>query len=57
MNNEVAEKEEVYNLLSDRLKNLEQECSNLIQVKKEFTDSLGDQNRLEKELHELIAAS
>ena len=57
MNNEVAEKEEVYNLLSDRLKNLEQECSNLIQAKKERTDSLGDQNRLEKELHELIAAS
>ena len=37
-------------MLSDRLRNLEQECSNLIQEKKELQDSLDDQKRIEKEL-------
>jgi chromosome segregation ATPase len=39
-NNDLSEKEEIYNLLTDRLRNLEQECSNLIQDKKELSDAL-----------------
>ena len=54
MNNDLAEKEELYDLLSDRLRNLEQQCSNLIQQKKELNDSLGDQSRMEKELLQQI---
>ncbi len=57
MNNELSEKEDIYDLLTDRLRNLEQECSNLIQEKKELTDSLDDQARLEKELLAAIAAT
>jgi hypothetical protein len=49
-NTDLHEKEEVYDLLTDRLRNLEQECSNLIQEKKEMQDALEDQKRIEKEL-------
>jgi chromosome segregation ATPase len=54
-NTELAEKEEVYDLLTDRLRNLEQECSNLIQEKKELQDSLDDQKRIDKELSQAVA--
>lgn len=47
---ELQEKEEVYELLSDRLRNLEQECSNLIQEKKELQDAVEDQKRVEREV-------
>jgi len=42
-------------LLTDRLRNLEQECSNLIQDKKELTDALETQLKVEKELQHQIA--
>lgn len=41
--------------MTDRLRNLEQECTNLIQEKKELQDALNDQGKLEKELLENIA--
>lgn len=36
---------------------MEQECSNLIQEKKELQDSLDDQKRMEKELMQAISES
>ena len=42
-------------MLTDRLRNLEQECSNLIQDKKELTDALETQLKVEKELQHQIA--
>jgi hypothetical protein len=51
----LVEKEDIYDLLTDRLRNLEQECSNLIQEKKELQDALEDQKRFEKELLQNIS--
>ena len=48
MTNDLSEKEDIYNLLTDRLRNLEQQCSNLIQDKKELNDNLETQNKIEK---------
>ena len=57
MTNDLSEKEDIYNLLTDRLRNLEQQCSNLIQDKKELNDNLETQNKIEKQLQEAIAAT
>lgn len=48
MNHQFAHKDDLYNILSDRLRSLEQECSNLIQEKKECTDTLETQIKTEK---------
>ena len=45
----LAEKDEQYELLVDRLRNLEQECSNLIQEKKELNDALEVEKNISKE--------
>ncbi len=39
------------------MRNLEQECSNLIQEKKELQDNLEDQGRMEKELKALTVST
>lgn len=57
MANDLSEKDDLYNLLTDRLRNLEQECSNLIQDKKELNDVLETQSKAEKELQESIGAT
>lgn len=57
MTNDLGEKEDIYNLLISRLNNLETECSNLIQDKKELTDTLETQGKTQKELNEAIAAT
>lgn len=49
---EFQEKEDVCDLLADRLRGLEQECSNLIQEKKELQDSLAEATLYEKELNQ-----
>ena len=57
MANDLSEKDDLYNLLTDRLRNLEQECSNLIQDKKELHDVLDTQTKAEKELQDAIGAT
>ena len=57
MNNDLGEKNDIYNLLVDRLRNLEQECSNLIQDKKELSDTVETQSKAQKELNEVIAVT
>ena len=57
MNNDLGEKDDIYNLLVDRLRNLEQECSNLIQDKKELSDTVETQSKAQKELNEIIAVT
>ena len=48
MNNDLGEKDDIYNLLVNRLRNLEQECSNLIQDKKELSDTVETQSKAQK---------
>lgn len=50
----LREKEENYELLTDRLRNLEQECSNFIQEKKELNDALETEKNISKEFNEKI---
>ena len=50
----LAEKDEQYELLVDRLRNLEQECSNLIQEKKELNDALEVEKNISKEFDEKL---
>lgn len=57
MGNELAEKEDVYMLLTDRLRNLETECSGLIQDKKELGDALDTHTKAERDLEELMASA
>lgn len=52
---DLNEKSELYEQLTDRLRNLEQECSNLIQEKKELTDSIETQKTIQKEMNQKIA--
>jgi hypothetical protein len=40
MHNDLDQKDANYNMLVDRLRTLEQECSNMIQLKKELQDEL-----------------
>ena len=56
MDNDLTQKEDLHDLLTDRLRNLEQECSNLIQDKKELGDTLESQTKEEKELQGLIGS-
>lgn len=40
ISNELQERDDLYEMLSERLRNLEQECSDLIGAKKEMGDLL-----------------